>query len=241
MQKKEMTTHAYSVTPVDNTHTYAYAAVHKDGARSAAQIKNETREPFNDDLFFRDSMIVSEAIKFLLQLADDSDSNADDRSPWFLGVGLKGTHMQYQMPAQFWEVYDNIFPDSVEEWINDTSKLKDWRLADAALTYPMTAPIVGHVRKTEATVIQYRPSLNRKSLQTVPKEPYQRIGNGRTISQRGHSELYRGYISSLTFADYELGKLLDVMDRLSLWKDTVVVFTSDHGMHVGEKVPKNDS
>jgi len=35
--------------------------------------------------------------------------------------------------------------------------------------------------------------------------------------------------------DYQLGKILDVMDELALWRNTVVIFTSDHGMHVGEK------
>jgi iduronate 2-sulfatase len=25
------------------------------------------------------------------------------------------------------------------------------------------------------------------------------------------------------------------IDRLDLWRNTIVIFTSDHGMHVGEK------
>ena len=34
---------------------------------------------------------------------------------------------------------------------------------------------------------------------------------------------------------YPQGKLLDVMDKLDLWKTTTVVLTADHGMHMGEK------
>ncbi|MGN0994389.1 MAG: sulfatase/phosphatase domain-containing protein, partial [Butyricicoccus sp.] len=31
-----------------------------------------------------------------------------------------------------------------------------------------------------------------------------------------------------------LGELLDVMDKYDLWKDTMLIFTTDHGYHLGE-------
>ena len=44
----------------------------------------------------------------------------------------------------------------------------------------------------------------------------------------------QGYYASITFADAQLGRMLDALERLELEKNTVVVFTSDHGYHMGE-------
>jgi len=42
------------------------------------------------------------------------------------------------------------------------------------------------------------------------------------------------YAGLLTMTDFWLGKLLDRLDELGLWEETLVVFTTDHGTMLGE-------
>jgi arylsulfatase A-like enzyme len=44
----------------------------------------------------------------------------------------------------------------------------------------------------------------------------------------------QAYYASITFMDAQVGRVLDALDRLGLDKNTIVVFISDHGYHMGE-------
>ena len=50
-----------------------------------------------------------------------------------------------------------------------------------------------------------------------------------------YTEMMWGYSAAVSFVDYQLGRVLDVLDELDLWKNLTIVLTSDHGMHNGEK------
>jgi uncharacterized sulfatase len=54
------------------------------------------------------------------------------------------------------------------------------------------------------------------------------------ISEQGQRESIRAYYASITFLDANVGRILDALDRLRLTDDTIVVFLSDHGYHLGE-------
>jgi uncharacterized sulfatase len=54
------------------------------------------------------------------------------------------------------------------------------------------------------------------------------------ISDDVARQAIQAYYASITFMDAQVGKVLDELDRLGLAGRTVVVFTSDHGYHLGE-------
>jgi iduronate 2-sulfatase len=47
--------------------------------------------------------------------------------------------------------------------------------------------------------------------------------------------MIRAYRASASWTDWNVGRVLDALDRLGLAQNTIVIFTSDHGYHLGEK------
>lgn len=71
-------------------------------------------------------------------------------------------------------------------------------------------------------------ALPRPALSSTMPSPY----FGVTLDQA--RECKQAYYAAISFVDAQIGKLLDAMDRHKLWDNTIVVFWSDHGYHVGE-------
>ena len=101
---------------------------------------------------------------------------------------------------------------------------KYWDLHDPAnlpmpshKTAPKGAPKVAGKRGGE--IAAYKP---------VPEGP------DAVFSGELNRQLIHGYYASTSYVDAQIGKVIDELDRLELRKNTIIVFWSDHGFHLGD-------
>jgi iduronate 2-sulfatase len=60
------------------------------------------------------------------------------------------------------------------------------------------------------------------------REPYENFTN------QDKKEFLRSYYACTTFVDAQVGKVLDALKETKQWDNTLIVFFSDHGYHLGE-------
>lgn len=58
--------------------------------------------------------------------------------------------------------------------------------------------------------------------------------NGNTLPTYFQQQLRLGYYTAVTLSDYNMGRVLDLVDELEIYNDTVVILTGDHGWQLGE-------
>jgi arylsulfatase A-like enzyme len=55
------------------------------------------------------------------------------------------------------------------------------------------------------------------------------------VDNKQWEKAVQGYLASITFADGQIGRLLDALEKSEYAKNTIIVFFGDHGWHLGEK------
>jgi iduronate 2-sulfatase len=61
-----------------------------------------------------------------------------------------------------------------------------------------------------------------------------RSSNGQPPTDEETLELRHGYFAAISYMDTQVGKILSTLDELGLRDETIIVFWSDHGFHLGE-------
>ena len=87
---------------------------------------------------------------------------------------------------------------------------------------------------TEEIVV---PSVPKGYLNTIPKPARQTLLRKKeqvNLPNKLARQAIQAYYASITFADVQLGHILDTLEETGLDENTVVLFTSDHGYHMGE-------
>ncbi len=57
----------------------------------------------------------------------------------------------------------------------------------------------------------------------------------RKLSAEAVMEIRHGYLAAISYFDAQLGRVINELERLGLRENTIIVFWSDHGYHLGEQ------
>ncbi len=61
-------------------------------------------------------------------------------------------------------------------------------------------------------------------------------GDHKAIIEAGRwKDAIQGYLAAISFADVQVGRLIDALDKSAYRDNTIIVFWGDHGWHLGEK------
>jgi iduronate 2-sulfatase len=99
---------------------------------------------------------------------------------------------------------------------------KYWDLHD-----PAKLPLAGRTKPPDGA-----PEYAGKT--TMELKQYMPVPEDGPVPEDMQRKLVQGYYASVSFADAQVGKVVDELDRLGLADDTIIVLWGDHGWHLGD-------
>ncbi|QDU80941.1 Choline-sulfatase [Polystyrenella longa] len=63
---------------------------------------------------------------------------------------------------------------------------------------------------------------------------YRIDGSKNNLTTEDLRELHHGHLAAITYMDAQIGRVLTELDSLDMRKNTIIIFWSDHGLHIGE-------
>jgi iduronate 2-sulfatase len=200
-----------------------------------------------DEAYF-DGRIAELSIKALRE-------RAKQKQPFFLAVGFWKPHSPFNAPKRYWDLYQ---PEDIPLPIPSVAAPpKD------APAYALHPSHEGRgVPKNYASLFMSANPASQEppipcEIQPAIQEPRILSGNTdselrhnyqmeigtysnpgfkyRALSEENEREMRHGYYAAISYADAQLGKVLDELDRLDLTDNTVIVIWGDNGYHLGEE------
>lgn len=130
--------------------------------------------------------------------------------PFFIAAGFARPHVPFQAPARFYSLYESgEGPPALPKHTTAPNDMP-------AFAYPDHVDNHGYDFYTSEDGVEYGHRVD----SPLPDD----------VAKRAR----RAYFAAVSFVDYEVGRLLDQLERHGLEDETIVCFHSDHGFHLGE-------
>lgn len=193
-------------------------------------------------------IITDEAIKWM--------DHRDLSKPFLLLLHHKAPHRYFFAPLRFIRLFHNMtFPEpatlyaSMENkgtaWRNQTmSILNDMKLSSDLKVDPEYLMNIPRLKPDSAEISYYHAVMNRipRADREIIKQIYAERGkilqlqrpSGKALLKLKYQWYMQDYLACVASVDENIGRLLDHLDSTGLSKNTIVIYTSDQGMYLGE-------
>lgn len=151
-----------------------------------------------------------------------------------------GTLSWYASPRPDEEHTDGMMADDAAWVLERCAKRKDRPFFLAVGFYRPHTPYVAPEKYFEPYALDEMPVISQEDIQAdiadVPAPSLLSHKNDHDkLTDPLRRECLQAYYASTTFMDAQVGKVLDALEANGLADNTIIVFTSDHGYHLGEK------
>ncbi|MDG1897404.1 MAG: sulfatase [Fuerstiella sp.] len=149
-----------------------------------------------------------------------------DRSA-FLAVGYRRPHLPFIAPKKYFDLYQ---PD--KSWLapgaipGDDQPIMAWYNSDG---------YVGSARRVGLTMPNPPNRQQAMAWNGYEMRSYVGVPNQGPIDVATQLRLLQAYAACVSYADAQIGRLLDAVDHSEQFKDATIILWSDHGWHLGEK------
>ncbi|HEX5554780.1 MAG TPA: sulfatase [Chitinophagaceae bacterium] len=189
---------------------------------------------------------------FHMQVNDGRENKMFDNAP--VKHGGYGPYAK----KPFW--YGKSGWASIKPWTGPDTDFPDVRNADAAIAFlkqthkkpfflyyglfrphtPYTAPKRFYDLYKDADIV-LPPGYKAGDLDDVPPMGRALVDSMKQYFKQGMSKkevwlaMLKGYLANTSFADWDMGRVIAALDQSSYAKNTIVIFCSDNGFHLGTK------
>jgi arylsulfatase A-like enzyme len=143
-----------------------------------------------------------------LQAKDILSQLSKTEKPFFFAVGIAKPHLPFISPKKYWDLY----------------KREEMPIAPFQEKAKDAVDMAFH----KASEIRAYTDISSLSSFTDQKD------FGLTLPLDKQRELIHGYYAAISYADAQVGILLNTLDSLGLTKNTIIVLWGDHGWHLGD-------
>ncbi len=193
-------------------------------------------------------VITDEALKWL-------DNRAPDK-PFVLHIHHKAPHRYFLAPLKYIEQYHSkIFPEPPTLYNDTVGHGTAWRLQTMSILYdmklcsdlkvdPKYLAGIPALKPDSAEVAYYNAIFNRipEPDRSAIKKLYEERGkllqqlkpSGKELLKYKYQWYMQDYMACVASVDENVGRVLDYLDKNKLTNNTLVMYTGDQGMYLGE-------